>query len=331
MMPNLPQRQQGVALMIVIFIFALVSILSVGMYNRQSLFVQTTANILAQSQAYEYAIASEIYGRRLLKDYWDKKDDESFNESEVIKNSIMIPVEEAFLEAQFNDLQGRLNLNDLVMLDGKVNAVVVKRFKKLFDRLAIETIKVDVLIDWIDENQNESNLDGLEDGAYELLDPPYRNASQPFNHVSELLLLQDMNESEKKRQSEYQNLLPHLSALPQGYVSLNVNTATKEVLQSLSENLNDAQVDSIIEQRDKEPWDDIASFKSDPLLQGADIDIKYLGVDSEFFEIATLITLADRRARLVSVIYRNSKDGVMQVLFRDQGQKYLITKEKIAL
>ncbi|MFT5716110.1 MAG: general secretion pathway protein K [Oleiphilaceae bacterium] len=325
MMPNLPQRQQGVALMIVIFIFALVSILSVGMYNRQSLFVQTTANILAQSQAYEYAIASEIYGRRLLKDYWDKKDDESFNESEVIKNSIMIPVEEAFLEAQFNDLQGRLNLNDLVMLDGKANPVMVKRFTRLFDGLAIETVKVDALIDWIDENQDPSNLDGIEDGEYLSLDPPYRNASQPFNHVSELLLLPNI------KQSEYQELLKHLSALPQGYVSLNVNTATKEVLQSLSDNLNGAQVDSIIEQRDKEPWDDIASFKSDPLLQGADIDIKYLGVDSEFFEIATLITLADRRARLVSVIYRNSKDGVMQVLFRDQGQKYLITKEKIAL
>ncbi|MFT7373469.1 MAG: general secretion pathway protein K, partial [Oleiphilaceae bacterium] len=123
-MHNLPQRQQGVALMIVLFIFALVSILSVGMYNRQSLFVQTTANILAQSQAYEYAIASEVYGRRLLKDYWDKKDDDSFNESEMIKNSIMLPVEEAFLEAQFNDLQGRLNLNDLVLLNGNVNDVI---------------------------------------------------------------------------------------------------------------------------------------------------------------------------------------------------------------
>jgi len=311
--------------MIVIFIFALVSILSVGMYNRQSLFVQTTANVLAQSQAYEYALASEVYGRRLLKDYWDKKDEDSFNESEMIKNSILIPVEEAFLEAQFNDLQGRLNLNDLVMLDGSVNQVMVKRFIRLFDRLAIETIKVDVLLDWIDDNQDPSNLEGLEDGEYLSLDPPYRNASQPFNHVSELLLLPNI------KQSDYQNLLPHISALPQGYVYINVNTATKEVLQSLSENLNDAQIDELISQRENEPWEDVSSFKSDPLLQGADIDIKYLGIDSDFFEIATLITLADRKARLVSVIYRDSKDGVMQVLFRDQGQKYLITKEKIAL
>ena len=324
-MKSLPKRQQGVALMIVIFIFALVSILSVGMYNRQSLFVQTTANVLAQSQAYEYALASEIYGRRLLKDYWDKKDDESFNESEMIKNSILIPVEEAFLEAQFNDLQGRLNLNDLVTLSGAPNEVVVKRLTRLLDRLAIESLKVDILLDWIDENQDPSNLEGVEDGEYLSFDPPYRNAGQPFNHISELLLLPSI------KQSDYQKLLPHLSTLPQGYVYINVNTATKEVLQSLSENLNDDQIDEIFSQRESEPWDTIESFKSDPLIQGAEIDTKYLGVVSEFFEIATLITLADRKSRLVSIIYRDSKDGVMQVLFRDQGQKYLITKEKIAL
>ena len=321
----MPQRQEGVALMIVLFIFALVSILSVGMYNRQSLFVQTTANVLAQSQAYEYAMASEIYGRRLLKDYWDKKDDESFNESEMIKNSILLPVEDAFLEAQFNDLHGRMNLNDLVSLDGAPNNLMVKRFSRLLDRLAIESVKVDVLLDWIDDNQDPSNLEGIEDGEYLSLDPPYRNAGQPFNHISELLLLPNIT------QSDYQKLLPHLSTLPQGYVYINVNTATKEVLQSLSDKLNDDQVDEIISQRESEPWKSIESFKADPLLQGAEVDIKYLGVESEFFEIATLITFADRKARLISVIYRDSKDGVMQVLFRDQGQKYLITKEKIAL
>ena len=76
--PFTAHRQRGVALMIVIFIFALVSILSVGIYNRQSLFVQLAGNMVAQSQAYEYAVASEAYGRRLLKADWD--DDKDKNE-----------------------------------------------------------------------------------------------------------------------------------------------------------------------------------------------------------------------------------------------------------
>ena len=326
-MRPLPQRQQGVALMIVIFIFALVSILSVGMYNRQSLFIQSTGNVLAQSQAYQYAIASEIYGKRLLKADWDedKENKEFYDDLEQTKNSILIPVEEAFLQAQFNDLQGRMNLNDLVLVDGETaNALMVARFKKLFDRLSIQTIKVDVLLDWIDKNQDPSNIDGIEDGEYLSQDPPYRNASQPFVHVSELLLLPNIS------QEDYQNLLPHVSALPQGFVTINVNTASKEVLQSLSD-LNDADADSITEQQEGSPWKNKADFQSDPLISGANFDFTNLDVKSEFFEIATLITLSDRKARLVSVIYRNNKDGVMQVLSRDQGQKYLITKDKIAL
>ena len=326
-MRPLPQRQQGVALMIVIFIFALVSILSVGMYNRQSLFIQSTGNVLAQSQAYQYAIASEIYGKRLLKADWDedKENSEFYDDLEQTKNSILIPVEEAFLQAQFNDLQGKLNLNDLVLVDGKTaNALMVTRFKKLFSRLSIQTVKVDVLLDWIDIDQDPSNIDGIEDGEYLSQDTPYRNASQPFRSVSELLLLPGIS------QEDYQNLLPHVSALPQGYVSINVNTASKEVLQSLSD-LNDADADSVAEQRESSPWKTFADFQADPLISGANFDFTNLEVKSEFFEIATLITLADRKARLVSVIYRNNKDGVMQVLSRDQGQKYLITKDKIAL
>ena len=57
--------------MIVILVFALVSILSVSIYNRQSLFVQSSGNVFAQAQAYQYALGSEIYGRRLLKADWD--------------------------------------------------------------------------------------------------------------------------------------------------------------------------------------------------------------------------------------------------------------------
>lgn len=327
MIKHPPKRQKGVALMIVIFVFALVSILSVGMYNRQSLFIQASGNLLAQSQAYQYALASETYGRRLLKADWDEDKDknEFVDDLEQTKNSIFIPVEDAFLEAQFNDLQGRLNLNDLVLLDNAPNAIMVERFKRLLDRLSIETIKVDVLLDWIDENQEPSNIEGIEDGEYLSQDPPYRNAGQAFAHVSELLLIPGIS------REDYQNLLPHVSTLPMGRVSINVNTATNEVLQSLSDELSDTQVEELASQRESDPWKDVAGFKADPLVASAKINELNLDVRSEFFEIATRITLADRTVRLVSVIYRNKSDGKMQVLFRDQGRKYLITKDKIAL
>jgi len=296
------------------------------MYNRQGLFLQTAGNIAAQTQAFQYALASETYGRRLLKADWDEDAKDKFvDDLEQIKSSLFIPVEEAFLEAQFNDVQGKLNLNDLVDLAGTPNALMVDRLKALFSRLAIDSVKVDSIIDWLDENQEESNFDGAEDGAYQGLNPAYRNAGQPIVHLSELMLLPEITAD------DYASLLAHVTALPQGKGLINVNTASAEVLQSIVSGLTDQQVEQLVAAREEKPWEDIASFKADPALNGLTVDTTGLSVHSEFFEIATRITLADRVVRLKSLIYRNTKDGEMSVLQRDQGQKYLITKDKAEL
>ena len=313
--------------MLVIFVFALVSILAVGMYNRQHIFVQTAGNVMAQAQAYQYALASEIFGKRLLKADWDEDKDkgELFDDLEQVNNSILLPVEEAFLEAQFNDVQGKLNVNDLVTLSGSVNPIMKERFQKLFKRLAIETFKVEAIIDWLDENQDPEGFEGLEDGEYLSLDPPYRNAGQSLRDISELRLLPNVSIE------DFQKLLPHVTVLPMGRSAINVNTASEEVLQSLTETLSDQQAKTLAEQRLEKPWKDLDSFKSDPLISASGLKADYLGVSSEFFEIGTRITLSDRVVRLISLIYRNNKDGAMLTLKRDQGQKYLITKEKATL
>ncbi|MFV1872173.1 MAG: type II secretion system minor pseudopilin GspK [Oleiphilus sp.] len=324
---SLPSRQKGVALMLVIFVFALVSILAVGMYNRQHIFVQTAGNVMAQSQAYQYAVASEIYGKRLLKADWDEDKDknEFVDDLEQVQNSILLPVEDAFLEAQFNDVQGKLNINDLIDLKGKVNLEIKESFVRLFKRLAIETIKVETIIDWLDENQDPEGFEGMEDGEYLSLDPPYRNAGQSMRDITELRLLPNVSNE------DFQKLLPHVTVLPQGRSPVNVNTASPEVLQSLTETMSDQQAKTLVEQREEKPWKDIESFKADPLVAASVLKTQYIGVNSEFFEIATRISLSDRVVRLVSLVYRAEKDGVMQVIRRDQSQKYLITKEKVSL
>lgn len=323
--PNNPKRQQGVALMIVILVFALVAILSVGMYNRQGLFIQKAGSIVAQTQAFEYALASEIYGKRLLKADWDtdKEDSKFVDDLEQVSSSLLIPVEEAVLEAQFNDVQGKLNVNDLVALDGSANAMMVTRFKRLIDRLGLESIKVELLLDWIDDNQEPSNFEGAEDGEYLSADTPYRNGGRPFIHLSELKLLYGLTEE------DYEKLLPHITVLPRGQAAVNVNTASAEVLQSLAEGLSDEGAEQLVASRDNEPWESVDKFKAEAALAGLKIDPNYYGVSSNYFALATKITLAERVVRLVSLIYRSPEDGNLRVLLRDQGQKYLITKNKV--
>jgi general secretion pathway protein K len=146
-----------------------------------------------------------------------------------------------------------------------------------------------------------------------------------MNHVSELLLIQGMT------QDDFGKLLPHVTVLPPGRATINVNTATEEVLLSLSGDLNQALVKRLVEARESKAWETIESFRADPALVNVKLFAGDLGVSSNFFEVATKITLGDRTERLVSLIYRKPEDGSMQTLSRDQSQKYLITKERVAL
>lgn len=316
--------ERGVALMMVIFVFALVSILAVGMYSRQGLFLQKSANIAAQTQAYEYALAAEIYGRRLLKADWDEdsKASKFVDNLEQVQSSLFLPVDEAILEAQFNDLQGRLNLNDVIDLNGSPNTVVIERIKRLINRLGLESFKLELLQDWIDDNQEPSNFEGAEDGDYLGLDIPYRTAAQPFAHLSELKLLFGLSDEDFDKLSE------HVCVLPRGHSPVNVNTASAEVLQALVKGLNDQQAKAMVSSRGEQGWDDIDQFKADSNLSGLNVDAYYMGVASSYFELATKITLADRVVRLKSLLYRDASNGELQVLQRDQGQKYIITKDK---
>ncbi len=321
-----PGNQQGVALMIVIFVFALVSILSVGMYNRQSIFVQQAGNLLAQAQAYQYARASEFHAKWLLKDDWENDknvEKEFYDDLTLLESSLTRPYEGAVVSSQFNDVQGKLNVNDLLAVSGEVNQVMKERFKRLFSRLAIETANVEQIIDWIDENQESSGFDGAEDGEYLSLDTPYRSAGQALLDITELRLLPSISNE------DYKKLLEHVTVLPQGWAPINANTATAAVLQSLGESINDAQADSLVESR--KAWKNIDEFKSETVMAEGKADFYYVGVRSDFYELATEVTLAERTVRLRSLIYRHHEDGTFKVLNRNQGQKYLITKDQVGL
>ena len=311
--------------MLVILVFALVSILAAGIYKRQKLFIYTAGSLVTNSQAYQYALGSETYARRLLLEDWreDKEKNEFVDGVEQVANALFLPVDQALLEAQFNDLHGRINLNDLVYVDGVPNTIMATRFKRLLDRLALDQVKVERIQDWIDENQEASGIEGVEDGEYLGLDPAYRTGGQVFSHPSELMLIEGID------LESYEALLPHVSALPQGLAQININTASPEVIQSLVENLADNIAEELASKAKDEPWKSVKEFASAPQLQGLKLDQTYLGVASNFYELATRITLADRKVRLRSIFYRSQEDGTITLVQRDQGQKYLITKSGI--
>ncbi|MFD2231751.1 type II secretion system minor pseudopilin GspK [Alkalimarinus sediminis] len=323
-----PQRQKGVALMMVLFVFALVTILAGGMISRQSLFIQKTSNTLIQSQAYELALGAEQLGRQFLYADWNEDKKASVFKDDASETwgvaAVGFPVDYGIIEAQIDDLQGKLNINSLINTDGSKDQVAIERFTNLFIVLNIQELRVEKIIDWIDENNEADGAEGAEENDYLIRETPYRTGNQPFVSISELMLIDGMTEK------IYAQLLPHVTVLPVSVKAVNVNTCTKEVYRSLAKGktLSDEEGQAIIDYRDDEPFKKLEDFKALPEYAGLELPGAF-SINSEYFVVSSRVTLSGRVSRLASVLHRDKADGKLTLLSRDQGQKYIITKDMI--
>ena len=324
----MPHKQKGVALMMVLFVFALVTILASGMISRQSLFIQKASNTLIQSQAYEYAMGAEQVARQMLFVDWEEDKKEKLFTDDLeefwVKGAAGFPIDYGVIEAQIDDLQGRLNINSVVNTDSSLDQASIERLKNLFLVLEIEGVTVEKVVDWIDDNDETEGGDGAEEGDYLVKEKPYRTGNQAFVSTSELMLINGMTEESFKK------LLPHISALPPGVKAINVNTCSKEVIRSLAKGkiLTDSEGQAIVDYRKENVFETIEDFKALPEYAGLTLNGAF-AINTEFFKVSSKVTLADRVSRLVSILYRDSENGNLTLMERNQGQKYLITKDLV--
>ncbi|HTN33373.1 MAG TPA: type II secretion system minor pseudopilin GspK [Marinobacter sp.] len=318
-------RQQGVALIMVLLAMALIVMLAAGMMQQQSIRVFKAGHYLAQQQGISIALGAEAFARQILeRDFEEDKEDNKMVDSLDefwAKNAAILPIDDnGVAEIQIDDLGGRINLNNLINLTGQVDALTKDRLTQLLAALGITEFRVDALIDWIDADDQTVSAYGAEDGQYLMADPGYRAANQPFASVTELRLIEGMTEE------TYVALRPHVAALPVSGLGINVNTATAEVIRSLSGEITEAQAASILEKRKEGRFENIPDFLAQPELAGLGLKPAGLTVQTRFFEVVSRITYDNRVINMVSTVFRNP-EGKVRTVQRDTGQKNRITKE----
>ena len=337
-------RQHGVALIIVLMAFALGSILASGMLSRQSIMIRGATTYLAQNDARSLALGAEAFARQFLardlegggntpqenqegSQGTDQEETSTRREvdhpgEEWARSALALPVDKGVIEAQINDLQGRLNLNALTEVDGSINQLQRNRLQRLLRVLEIRNVRPETFVDWVDADDERTGAAGAEDSDYMLLDPPYRAADQPFVSVSEVRLLDGMSEA------AYQRLRPHVTALPNRDGTLNVNFASTAVLRSLHDRISQGQAESIRKKLRESPVESVEEFLALPEFAGLGLESDGLGVSTDFFEIAARVSVSGTVYRLVSKAQRTS-NGAIRILSRDAGRSQLITKEQV--
>ena len=231
--------QRGVAIITALLVVALGTITMVAITTSQQLDMQRERNEGLIQQARSIGVGAERFAAALL--YRDVQAELRGNSDSLDDDWAQtippIPVDNASIQGCVVDMQGRFNLNNLVDVEGNVRPVYALQLRRLLLELTIEETKADAIVDWVDEDIDFTGTDGAEDDYYTSLDPAYLTANAPFVSVSELQLVKGFSSAIEEEAADYELLLPHISALPVASepTAVNVNTATPEVLASLSD------------------------------------------------------------------------------------------------
>jgi general secretion pathway protein K len=302
------RRQQGVALLTALAVVALASIAATYMLTSQQLQIRRSGNQLMQEQAWQYALGAEDWAKTILAQDARDNDIDALDEAWAV-DLPPLPIEGGSLSGRLSDLQGYFNLNNLVNKEGKLDAAYLEQFQKLLQNLNLPVELAQSVADWQDEDIEAQGAMGAEDDYYAGMESPYRAPNQPITSISELKQMRGMDEKTIRL------LKPLVTALPD-QTKLNINTAPAEVLASLGMDKNDAL--QLAEQLKETPVSTQDEIKSLPEITKNKIDTAQLGVASQYFLLEVIVEMGQIKARLSSVIYRDS-DGISHTIQRSQS------------
>ncbi len=315
------QQQQGIALIMVLLVVALVTIIATGIASKQKLSTRRTENLLNNEQAYMYLLGAEDWAKDILVD------DARNNETDSLQDDLAtklppIPVDGGTIQGSIEDLQAYFNINSIIDAAGKPVSESITVLKNLLREIDSQqsnvTIPNDIeqaIVDWMDKDQDATPPNGAEDGEYLNRRIPYVTANKPMASTSELIKVNGFTFK------TYDAISRYLVALPDSVNVINVNTANAMLISSLSNQISIAQAEDIVKSRDNKGFDTVDEFLEHPDVKGKNINRNLLDVKSSYFLLRARSIIGNSRSELYSVLYRKKADknkvGI-KVLLRSQ-------------
>ncbi len=330
-------KQRGVALIIVLMLFAILATITLEIVFRQDRFLTRADNLLQWDKRYQYAMAAEVVAQQGLID--DLEDDRNNNamvddcvEEQWAVQLPPTPYEDAMLSASVQDLQGRFNLNWLITASGdefirnpRAIAQLTRLIEQTFPGEANASRLANEMADWLDSNNIVDSVEGAEDPEYRNRRPP----NLPAAHESEMRALLTFRVADQPAEPQVWGLL---TALPLG-TTLNVNTAPPQVLDAvIGDMAGTAAVQAVLDARQEKPVTEISELMKLPPLDDLSADEKndlasLLGVSSEYFQVMVDVEVDGQLSRLVSRLRRAAGQGETTAVFSRQVSPLLTPLE----
>lgn len=309
-LPKSLKRQEGVVIIVALFIVALVATMSYVMMARLDRDTLRTRLILRDAQAEFYAQGSIAWAMDQLRNDWIQHK----------KNQLIdaIPIQSPVknqngyeISSVIYDMQGRFNINNLSM-DADAQASFKHLLQLLLPKITEGQIRglIKAIIDWVSPGSGSSELNKY----YMQLPTSYRAAHRPMVSITELRLVRGMTPE------IYNAIEPYISALPTT-TQVNVQTAAAPVLAMLNPTMNLETGVAIQQLRQVKPFATTQDFLSLDIVKNHPIPDTKITVVSSYFLIETTVSIEKQHIILYTLLERTAKDkkAAVTIIWQSKG------------
>jgi len=297
--------ERGFALVITLVVTALLVALVTEFIHDVYVATSWRATFKEAQQASLLAESGMTGGLRLLRDQlairqysslMDKWAQPFFIENET--GSVTVTIEEE---------NGKLCLPGLIRPDGSYNPVCQGIVTRLGKRLELPPELWAAAADWMD-GDDETRTGGAEASYYNSLQPPYAPANRPLQTVDELGLVKGFAGGALEKLRPFVTVYPDVPGTP--LAKININTAPKELLLALDEQMSEDLASRIVEYRSKTP------FNAPGELAGKIQGMETLGVS-----LQGLVGVKGNVYRLRSVANVGGTSRIIEAVARIEGSQ----------
>jgi general secretion pathway protein K len=320
-------RQRGFIIVVVLCLIIMLGVILLGFNQKTRRNLLETDNVKKSAQALNCARAGLNIAIAAIKQ--TDKPNTSKNLFKLLSTENNADLEDGQCSFIVYSESSRLNVNMLKNRNNSINRKRTDQLLRLIDLLnqtqpqneRIGYGLVPAIMDWTDSDDDTTALTfvshqntGAESAYYQNLDQPYRCANEKLKTTGELLMVKGINPE------IYNRLRDYLTVYGDGRI--NINSAPKLVIQSLSQNIDSAVAQIIINRRRMRPFEN-----ADELLQLPGMsenlyqqiyDFITTSPADQYYRVMAKGNVGDITCRISAVLKKNLKTkNIEVVLYRE--------------
>ncbi len=323
----LDKKFKGAALIMALFVTAIIASVSAGLFSMVSMNIENEKNMLSEQQAIVTTLSLESFTKKYLTQKENRTNlvltANNFNQ----KSPINLPLERGNLEANIIDMGQCFNLNSLILISATgeeiANTDNLDFFKNLMKSLFIEEQKIEeitpAIVDWLDKDSFPDTYLGVEDDFYKNEKISRLSSNQFFYDITELRDIKGVTEE------IFQKLKPYVCVINSLNTKININSLNPfypNILVALSSNtLSDLEARNILNNKPLAGYSSVTNFLNLPEIKtsfSSKFSKANLVLETNYFILNTNIKIDDKDFHIKSHIYYSNESP--KVIRRKLGE-----------